>query len=190
MIEAEYKARLTNPDRVRVALRERATPDVVSYQDTYYDNPSGDLDRTGREFRLRTVEEPSGSCRHVLTFKDPAVDEATGSKPEFETLVADRDAMRDIIARLGYQPALSFTKRCENFEFTASGRHMLATIAEVPEINGIFLELETQAEEPDLFHAFADLRMVLTELGVTPEELTNELYTDAIRQARPSTDVR
>ncbi|MGQ4616908.1 CYTH domain-containing protein [Nocardia sp. R7R-8] len=190
VIEAEYKARLTNPGRVRAALRERVTPDIVSYQDTYYDTPSGDLDRAGREFRLRTVEDTSGSRRHVLTFKDPAVDEATGSKPEFETLVADRDAMRDIITRLGYRPALAFTKRCENFEFTAVGRHMLATIAEVPEIDGTFLELETQAEEPDLAQAFTDLRTVLSELGVTSEELTNELYTDAVRQARHSTDVR
>lgn len=55
MIKAEYKAEPTNPDRVRATLRERATPDVVSYQDTYYDTPDGDLDRTGREFRLRTT---------------------------------------------------------------------------------------------------------------------------------------
>ena len=188
MIEAEYKAKLTAPDRVRAVLRERATPNVVLYQDTYYDTPSGDLDRAGREFRLRTVEDSSGEQRHVLTFKDPAVDEATRSKPEFETLVADHDAMGDIVTRLGYRPALSFTKRCENFEFTASGRRMLATIASVPEIDGTFLELETQAEEPDLSRAFTDLKTVLTELGVTSEELTTELYTDAVRQARRSAD--
>lgn len=190
MIEAEYKARLTAPDRVRAALHGRATPDTVSYQDTYYDTPTGDLDRTGREFRLRTIEDHSGNRRHVLTFKDPAVDAATGSKPEFETLVTDRDAMHDIITRLGYQPALSFTKRCENFEFTAAGRRMLATIAEVPEIDGTFLELETPAEEPDLPRAFAELRTILAELGVIPEELTTELYTDAVRQARQPSDAR
>ncbi|PPJ25490.1 adenylyl cyclase [Nocardia nova] len=184
MIEAEYKAKLTAPDRVRAALRERAIPNVVSYQDTYYDTPSGDLDRTGREFRLRTMEDSSGAHRHLLTFKDPAVDDATGSKPEFETVVADRHAMGAIITRLGYQPTLSFTKRCENFEFTACGRRMLATIANVPEIDGTFLELETQAEEPDMSRAFTDLRKVLTGLGVTPEELTTVLYTDAVRQAR------
>lgn len=190
MIEAEYKARLTNPDRVRAALRERSTPDVVSYQDTYYDTLSGDLDRTGREFRLRTVEDSSGNRRNVLTFKDPAVDEATGSKPEYETRVADSEAMRDIVVRLGYQPTLAFTKRCENYSFTAADRQMLATIAEVPEVDGTFLELETQAEGPDLPEAFADLQTVLTDLGVTPEELTTELYTDAVRQARHSADTR
>ncbi|MBF6253163.1 class IV adenylate cyclase [Nocardia farcinica] len=184
MIEAEYKARLTAPDQVRAALHERAIPDTVSYQDTYYDTSTGDLDRTGRELRLRTIEDRSGNRRHVLTFKDPAVDEATGSKPEFETLVTDRDGMHDIITRLGYQPNLSFTKRCENFQFTAAGRRMLATIAQVPEIDGTYLELETQAEEPDLPQAFAELRAILTELGVTPEELTTELYTDAVRHAR------
>ena len=156
----------------------------MSYRDTYYDTPTGDLENTGRELRLRTVEDTSSSQRHVLTFKDPAVDEATGSKPEFETLVADRDAMNDIIARLGCHPTLSFTKRCENYEFTAAGRRMLATIANVPEIDGTFLELETQADEPDLPDAFTDLRTVLAELGVTPEELTTELYTDAVHQAR------
>ncbi|NKY88748.1 CYTH domain-containing protein [Nocardia veterana] len=111
------------------------------YHDTYFDTPSGDPARSGREFRLRTVADSSGGQRHVLTFKDPVVDEASGSKPEFETLVADRNSMGDIIARLGYETALSFTKRCENFEFTASGRRMVATIARVSEIDGTFLEL-------------------------------------------------
>ncbi|MBF6395625.1 CYTH domain-containing protein [Nocardia cyriacigeorgica] len=72
----------------------------MTYQDTYYDTLRGDLDRTGREFRLRTVEESSGDRRNALTFKDPAVDDATGSKPEFETRIADSEAMRDIVVRL------------------------------------------------------------------------------------------
>ncbi|MGI5217840.1 class IV adenylate cyclase [Nocardia sp. CA-290969] len=184
MIEAEYKAELTTPDRVRAALRERATPIAVSYWDTYYDTPDNRFDGSGRELRLRTVQDSTGRQWHLLTFKAPAVDTETGSKPEFETSVADRDAMQDIIFQLGFRPSISFTKRCENFEFTTAGRSMLATIAEVPEIAGTFLELETRTEESDLPLALEDLRTVLAELGISPGELTNKLYTDAVRQAR------
>ncbi|MQY21407.1 CYTH domain-containing protein [Nocardia macrotermitis] len=73
MIEAEYKARLAKPDAVRAKLAERADPDNVSYRDVYFDTADHSLVRTDREFRLRTISGTSGT-RHLLTFKDSAVD--------------------------------------------------------------------------------------------------------------------
>ncbi|MFE9323619.1 class IV adenylate cyclase [Nocardia sp. NPDC052278] len=185
MIEAEYKARLTDADAVREKLVARADVDVVSYHDIYFDDADKSLTATGREFRLRTVRSGDGSARHFLTFKDAAVEQESGSKPEYETDVSRRDVMEQIIARLGYRPQISFTKQCENHRFTAAGREMLATVVTVPEIDGTFLELETQVDtEDDLASALADLRTVLAALGVSPDQLTTELYTEAVAASR------
>ncbi|WP_040802301.1 class IV adenylate cyclase [Nocardia concava] len=185
MIEAEYKARLTDPDSVRERLKAYSEADHVVYNDTYFDDSAGALTSADRELRLRTINSADGSARTFLTFKDAAVDAATGSKPEYETTVGDRTTMAEIVERLGYRPRLSFTKRCENHRFEAVGRDMLATIVTVPEIDGTFLELETMAEaEGDLDTALSDLRSVLAELGVSSDQLTTELYTDAVARKR------
>ncbi|TLG15667.1 class IV adenylate cyclase [Nocardia cyriacigeorgica] len=186
MIEAEYKARLVNPADVRVHLLGRADAEHVEYRDTYFDDPERSLSRSGRECRLRTIIGPDGA-RHLLTFKDPAVDATTGSKPEFETVIGDRAAMERIIERLGLEPVISFSKDCENFRFVAGGRQILATLVSVPELDGHFLELETMvSKDAELPEALRHLESLLAELGVSAEELTTELYTDAVARRRDS----
>ncbi len=183
MIEAELKARLADVDAVRAALMKRATPESATYWDTYYDTPGEELDRAGRELRLRTVE--AGSVRrHLLTFKEPAIDEASSSKPEYETTVGDPDAVDHLVRALGLHVLIRLTKDCENYRFAEAGRVLLATVVRVPEIDGTFLEVETMAEEQDVGPALTVVRRVLADLGVTEGELTTELYTDAVRTAR------
>jgi adenylate cyclase class 2 len=183
VIEAELKARLTDPGAVRAALAARAPAERAIYSDTYYDTADRALDRVGRELRLRTVETPDAT-RHVLTFKDPAVD-ASGSKPEHETTVAAPSVVGYMVEALGYGPDIRLTKDCENHRFIDDGREFLATVVRVPEISGTFLEVEAMAEEDDLAAALDAVRTVLAGLGVRDDELTTELYTDAVRAARP-----
>lgn len=183
MIEAELKARLTDPDAVRAALAERAPAERAIYSDTYYDTADRALDRAGREIRLRTVET-SASRRHLLTFKEPAVDEASGSKPEHETTVAMPSAVAHMLGALGYGPDIHLTKDCENYRWSAGDREFLATVVRVPEIDGVFLEVETMAEDHDVDAALAAVRSVLTDLGVRDADLTTDLYTEAVRAAR------
>ncbi|BFU44103.1 class IV adenylate cyclase [Krasilnikovia sp. MM14-A1004] len=182
MIEAELKARLSNPAAVRAALAARATPTRAIYQDIYYDTTGEDLDHTGRELRLRTVD--SGDVRiHLLTFKEPAVHEESGSKPEHESTVGTPQAVDHLLRALGYHPLIELTKNCENYRLSHAGRDFLATVVEVPEVEGTFLEVETMTEVPDVDKALADTRDLLDQLGVTANELTTELYTDAVRAA-------
>ncbi|GGN65197.1 hypothetical protein GCM10010112_26230 [Actinoplanes lobatus] len=183
MIEAELKARLADPATVRDALAEFAEPEMATYRDTYYDTADGSLDRAGRELRVRTVETVAG-VRHLLTYKEPAVDAGSGSKPEYETTLADPAAVAYIIEALGYPPATMLTKDCENFRFDSGGRSFLATVVRVPELDGTFLEVETQALEEDLAEALDAVRAVLADLGVDEGQLTTELYTEAVRAAR------
>lgn len=183
MIEAELKARLSEPDAVRANLGRRAAVQRAVYRDTYYDAPGGVLEGDGRELRLRTVETPD-RVQHLLTYKEAAVDPASGSKPEYETTVATPSAIAHMLEGLGYRPSIELTKDCENYRFTDGVREFLATVVRVPEIEGVFLEIETQAEENDLAPALAAVRSIMQDLGVDEDELTTELYTDAVRSAR------
>jgi adenylate cyclase class 2 len=183
MIEAELKARLSEVDAVRAELGRRATVERAIYRDTYYDTPGGQLERDGRELRLRTVETP-GLIRHLLTYKEAAVEQASGSKPEYETAVTTPSAVAHMLEGLGYAPSIELTKDCENYRFSAGGRDFLATVVQVPEIEGTFLEVETQADEQDLTAAISAVRSLIQGLGVDESELTTELYTYAVRSAR------
>ncbi|WP_063047840.1 class IV adenylate cyclase [Nocardia pseudovaccinii] len=184
MIEAEYKARLSDPEAVRERLRSFGAAEEVRYQDAYFDTADRALNEADCELRLRTITAVGGEQQHLLTFKDAAVEESTRSKPEYETHVSDRKAMADIVARLGYGPFIAFTKQCENFRFNWAGRDIVATVVTVPEIDGTFLELETQVEEDGISDALRDLRSVLAELGVSLDELTTEVYTNAVAESR------
>ncbi len=183
MIEVELKARLSNPDTVRAALAERADVERAVYRDTYYDTVDGVLEAAGRELRLRTIEAPD-AVRHVLTFKDPVVDAMSGSKPEYETSVATPGVIAYMVEALGYKATVALTKDCENYRFSEDGRDFLATVAHVSEIDGTFLELETMTAEDQVDVALSAVRAVLEQLGVVADDLTTELYTDAVRAAR------
>jgi adenylate cyclase class 2 len=183
MIEAELKARVHAPEAVAQQLDKLATARVEVYQDTYYDRPDGSLDKTREELRVRTVYGTDGT-RTVLTYKSPAVDEASGSKPEHETRVEDAEATHAILRGLGYVPFIAFEKHCRNYDFEAHGRKMLATLVRVPEIDDTFLEVETLVDDDDLTSALDDIRSVLTGLGISPEDLTRETYTGVVAAQR------
>ncbi|MFE0042370.1 class IV adenylate cyclase [Streptomyces albireticuli] len=183
MIEAELKARVHDVAEVTRRLDARAAGRAEVYQDTYYDEPAGTLEKGDRELRVRTVRSTRAD-RAILTYKGARVDEASGSKPEHETRVEDPEAVHAMLRGLGYVPVIAFEKRCRNYEFQALGRPMLATVVTVPEIDGSFIELETQVGGDDLRAALRDIRAVLGELGVEDDDLTAELYTDAVRARR------
>ncbi|MER6355683.1 class IV adenylate cyclase [Streptomyces sp. NPDC001634] len=183
MIEAELKARVHSPEAVMRQLDQLATARVEVYQDSYYDRPDGSLEKAGEELRVRTVHGADG-IRTVLTHKGAMVDVDSGSKPEHETRVEDSEATHAILRGLGYVPVIAFEKRCRNYDFEARGRQMLATLVRLTEIDGTFLEVETLVDEDEVSAALDDIRAVLADLGIGPEDLTRELYTDAVAAQR------
>ena len=183
MIEAELKARVTDPEGLAAALGRLAKGERSTYRDVYYDRPGGDLTASGRELRVRVVET-GGTSRTILTYKEPPADEASQSKPEHETVVASAPVIDVILSALGLVHLVAFEKHCVNYRLTARDRDMLATVVTVPEISGTFIELETMAEDHDLAAALADVRGVLGDLGIADDDLTTEQYTDAVMRAR------
>jgi len=156
-VEAELKARVREPGDVRRLLDERAEARVEVYRDTYYDRPSGELGAADEELRVRIIK----GRRTVLTWKGAAIDPVSGSKPEYETAVDDADAAHAILRGFGYVVLIAFEKRCRNYELTPYGREMLATLMEVPELEGTFLKVEAG-------------------------KLTTETYTGAVTESRTS----
>lgn len=183
MIEAELKARVRDPQHVHAELEKRGAGRAEVYADTYYDTADGSISGSDRELRVRTIHG-ADSTRSVLTYKDARVDEASGSKPEHETEVTDPAAVHATLRGLGYVPLIAFEKRCRNYDIEARGRRMLATLVQVPEIDGHFIELETIVVDDELRDALADVRAVLAELGIGDDDLTTETYTDAVAASR------
>ncbi|MFJ4368857.1 class IV adenylate cyclase [Streptomyces chartreusis] len=183
MIEAELKARVHAPEQVMRQLDERAPARVEVYRDTYYDRPDGSLEKAGEELRVRTVHGADGT-RTVLTYKGAAVDAESGSKPEHETRVDDADQAHAILRGLGHVEVIAFEKRCRNYDLTAHGRQMLATLVRVPEIDGTYLEVEILVDEDDVAAALDDIRAVLSGLGIAPADLTRETCTGAVAAQR------
>ncbi|NVK78101.1 class IV adenylate cyclase [Streptomyces morookaense] len=183
MIEAELKVRVRDPEGVVRLLEQRAAGRSETYRDTYYDTPEGTLAREDRELRLRTITGADGT-RSVLTYKEPRVDDASGSKPEYETGVDNPEAVHAALSGLGYVTAIAFEKHCHNYDFEAHGRRVLATLVRVPELDGTFLEVEALARDGELDTALTDVRAVLGELGFTDQDVTAELYTEALAARR------
>jgi adenylate cyclase class 2 len=183
VIEAELKAKVSDPAALADELERLARGEPSTYRDVYYDTPGGGLDASGRELRVRVVDTV-GVRRTVLTYKEPPADAASQSKPEHETVVASADVIDVILSALGLVHLVEFEKRCVNYRFTARGRDMLATVVTVPEIDGTFLEMETQAVPEELATALAAIRSVLADLGIGEADLTTETYTAAVMHAR------
>lgn len=157
------------------------------YSDRYFDYPDHRWTREGSELRVRTITgEPSPTHRcTLLTFKEPAVDQASGSKPEHETAIGDADVLITVLTALGVEQIIAFEKRCVNYRFTAQGRDLLATVVTVPELAGqTFIELETLADPRDVDAALDLVRSVLHELGIDDSDLTTQEYTDAVATQR------
>lgn len=121
----------------------------------------------------------------LLTYKDAPVHAASGSKPETETTVGDAEALRAVLAALGFEVLISFEKHCANYRFTTAGRPILATLVSVSELGETFLEIEAIVDtNTEVDPALETIRQVLGALGIGRDEETIEAYTEAVAARR------
>lgn len=189
MYEVELKANITAIESdVLKRLREHSSgpSEREVYFDKYFDTPNGDFSKQDRELRLRSVSCMDGrASRSVLTCKDPPFDESSKSKVEYETLVGDPSAMETILTTLGFVEQLAFEKRCEHFKVGHDGYDVVASVVTLPDISGVFLEVEIQvAALEQTAAAKGSLVTLLRLLGVSETNVTAEYYTDLVRLGR------
>jgi len=186
-IEVERKARVTDSDRVKALLARRASAEASIYHDTYYDWSDSRLERAGgQELRVRLIETDGQQPCVLLTFKAAMLDGS--STPEFETTVGDVSATDAVLTGLGLVHLVAFQKHCLNYTFRADGYDIKATVVQLPELDGeTFLEVETIVDNPgETVAASAAVHNVLIGLGLSDQDLTDELYVDRVRAQRSS----
>jgi adenylate cyclase, class 2 len=188
MIEAELKARVREPAALHQRLVMLAAGQRSVHHDTYYDWPSRTLSADGRELRMRMIEA-AGERRALFTYKEPAIDSASGSRPEYETHLDHPSAVDVILRSLGLECIVAFEKRCTSYRFAVSGREMLATVVQVPELDSTFIELQTVTSEDGAAAALTDVRALLARLGIEEGDLTSEPYAEAVIKSRQQQDV-
>ena len=158
--ETEIKLRVADVSAARDALaragaalaRARHLEDNVLYDDGY-----GSLRTAGTVLRLRTT--PDGG---VLTFKGPREDhDGLKSREERETGVADPEALRAILGRLGFRPLFRYQKYRETWRH----RGQEIEVDETP--IGAFLEIEGDVE---------GIHAVAKELGFSRADYVLESY--------------
>jgi adenylate cyclase class 2 len=108
-IETERKYRLSAKrlEGVTARLVELGAEYRKEVFEVNYQHRGGDMDERGATLRLRKIGDYT-----LLTYKERlSTDEGMKQKVEYETTVADVDAMENIIERLGYRLTAVYEKR-------------------------------------------------------------------------------
>lgn len=168
MFEAEIKYTASSGFSLTGLLPFQKTVSV----DVYFDSPDGSFYASGRELRLRTT-----GGKTILTYKEPPFDAATASKEEFETVVADGEAMHNLLRGLGYVPRMTFGKTCRLHHHTVHGLALAVTVVTVDFDPRTFVEIEHLAATRQAgLDALPHIRAYATHLGLTQPCAT--AYTD------------
>jgi adenylate cyclase, class 2 len=137
-IETERKYRLSvkRLDTVTAKLVELGAIYRKEVFEVNYQHRGGEMDERGATLRLRKIGDFT-----VLTYKEKVKTETgTKQKIEYETSVADVDAMEKIIEHLGYRLTAVYEKRRKYWHLNA----VEVVIDELP--FGLFMEIEGTIE--------------------------------------------
>lgn len=164
--ETEVKLPVRSLDRVRDELRRAgAHPVGAADESNIVWDRDGELAARGELLRLRADQHAT------LTWKGPAGSEnGIKSREEIETRVADFEACRTILNRLGYQAVVTYAKYRETWELGGT------EIALDRLHFGDFVEIEGLVDA--IVHVAAVLRL---DLRAAVEQNYVELQADAER---------
>jgi len=171
MYEVELKVRAAHdPVRSRLASLDAESRGSVRQVDTYYDAPHRDFAETDEALRIRRESSEDGEAVARVTYKGPLVDEASKTREEAETAVADGDAMAAVLEALGFDAAATVEKRRERYRY--EGYDVV-----LDDVRGLgeFVEVETETEN-DVEEAREGAAGVLEALDLDPAEGIRDSY--------------
>ena len=167
---------------------------TVAQADTYFDAPHREFAETDEALRVRRVATASpeferdrplpalvdavldgeytenGESR--VTYKGPLVEAESKTREEFETGVGDGETMRELLARLGFEPAATVRKLRE--EHSLGGFDVLLDSVEGV---GEYVEVETGVDGEDGVEAAReDAYELLESLGLDPADQVRTSY--------------
>jgi adenylate cyclase class 2 len=180
MYEVELKVRADHDAvRERLDATDATLLGTVQQEDTYYDAPDREFAETDEALRIRT-ERTDEEVETRLTYKGPLVEQASKTREEAETAVADEDALAEILAGLGYDPAASVSK--ERTRYRLDG--YTVTLDSVDGL-GDFVEVEMDVEA-DIGSAREGAREVMDKLGLDADEQIRTSYLGLLLDADAS----
>jgi adenylate cyclase class 2 len=164
MYEVELKQRASH-DAVRQRLEQLdATPlGTVVQVDTYYDAPHREFADTDEAVRIRRERAGVEDTTTRLTYKGPLVEAESKTRQEFETAVADDDALAAILDALGFEAAATVEKERERFDVGA-----YTVTLDAVESLGEFVEVETEVSEDAIDAARDGAQSLIADLGLDP----------------------
>lgn len=163
-LEIEAKIQVDGLEPVAERLGELKASFVAeqAQRDAYFLDAAGHLAQRGCGLRLRS-ETVAGRTVSILTFKGARQSGPYKIRPEYETAVADAEAMVKILEGLGFRATLTVVKTRRMWELGGCQ----VCLDDVPPL-GFFVEVEGPDE--------AAIRTVLTRIGLAERPLITEGY--------------
>lgn len=195
MYEVEMKVRADGGAvRERLADAGATRSAVVFQEDTYYDAPHRAFAETDEALRLRReadlgADAPEGVAAVAdalddgafdarVTYKGPLVDEASKTREEFETGVADGATIARVFEELGFSPAATVAKRREFWDLEG----VTVTVDDVADL-GTFVEAETETDADGVDAGRERVADALRTLGLDPDAQIRTSYLGLLLDA-------
>ena len=159
-VETEAKIKVTDHKVLRERLKELGAKCEGERLEVniYFDTVEGELLRTDRALRLRSIGE-----KNVLAYKGPAQQSKYKQRQEIQIKVTDGDAVQSLLGELGFGQSLVFEKRRESW----LGHDCRVELDSLP-LLGLFVEVEGPCE--------AAIDQVLGRLGLEKADLIPTPY--------------
>lgn len=178
MLEIEIKTPVADHEDVKKRLAALSAVHVerVEQSDSYFAHPCRDFGVTDEALRIRHQ-----GGKQTLYYKGPKVDAETKTREEIAMPLSDADAMRKILQRLGFVPAIVLDKERDIYQLDG------VEVA-LDSVNGLghFVELEVQGE--DIERGKARLKDVMRSLGLEGSERRS--YLELMLESRSTTASR
>lgn len=168
--EVELKFPLADFGPVARLLAELgAVPgETVAQRDQYFNHPCRDFAQTDEAFRLRSVGDA-----YRITYKGPLIDTRTKTRREIELpITADTDdaaRLAELLTCLGFRPVRPVAKTRTLYALTWDSRDFEIAVDRVDGL-GLFLEIETQADDADRDAACDTILRLARRLGLENSE--------------------
>ena len=144
-------------------------------RDVYYDAPHRAFAETDEALRIRHETDDAGESNDTstrLTYKGPRLDEASKTRVEHETAVAEATELADVLDCLGFEPAATVEKQREYW--TLEG--FTITLDAVSEV-GEFVEIERAVENQDAIDETREAAVeTLARLGLDVDDQVTTSY--------------
>ena len=175
MFEVEQKFRVSGFESVNAALDQMAAgpPETIIQIDRYLRHPSRDFASTDEALRLRRVGE-----QNFITYKGPKIDAETKTRHEIELPMTSGaewlESYTQLMQRLSFEVVTEVEKNRTKRHINFQSHDFEVALDEVKEV-GLFVELETEADEAGLDSAREAMSGLAAELGLSEIERTSYL---------------